>query len=96
VLAFAAQSGPRITPKGGVSFYANGYDKPGYQTVMGSDASQAGEMIFGNLIFGGVIGMIVDLATGADYEYGSSIFVTFSRDCPPVAQMLPSRGAPGV
>ncbi len=24
--AFAAQSGPRITPKGGVSFYANGYD----------------------------------------------------------------------
>ncbi len=26
VPAFAAQSGPRITPKGGVSFYANGYD----------------------------------------------------------------------
>jgi len=25
VPAFAAQSGPRITPKGGVSFYANGY-----------------------------------------------------------------------
>ncbi len=24
--AFAAQSGPRITPKGGVSFYANGYN----------------------------------------------------------------------
>ncbi len=45
VPAFAAQSGPRITPKGGVSFYANGYHaaaawaapfplslaKPGYQ-----------------------------------------------------------------
>jgi len=26
VPAFAAQSGPRITPKGGVSFYANGYE----------------------------------------------------------------------
>jgi len=27
VPAFAAQSGPRITPKGGVSFYANGYKR---------------------------------------------------------------------
>ncbi len=71
-------------------------DKPGYQTVMGSDASQAGGMIFGNLIFGSVIGVIVDLATGADYEYGSSIFVTFPPKLSPVAQMPPPSGAPGV
>jgi len=33
VPAFAAQSGPRITPKGGVSFYANGYHSPPFVSV---------------------------------------------------------------
>ncbi len=36
VPAFAAQSGPRITPKGGVSFYANGYDRAAPANVQSS------------------------------------------------------------
>ncbi len=69
--------------------------KLGYQSVMGSDASQPDGAIFGNLLFGGPIGLIVDLATGADYHYGSSIYVTFPAPLPPVALSAPLPNAPG-
>jgi hypothetical protein len=61
-------------------------EKPGYEPVAGSDVSQADGAIFGNILFGGLIGAAVDLATAAEYHYGSTIIVTFPEPRPRVAQ----------
>jgi hypothetical protein len=42
--------------------------------------------IFGNIVIGGLIGLLVDLGTGADHNYGSTITVTF----PPPERSLSS------
>jgi hypothetical protein len=52
-------------------------EKSGYPPVVGSDVSHADGAIYANILFGGLIGLLVNLATGADHYYGSTINVTF-------------------
>lgn len=44
-------------------------DKPGIPTGLATVKSSTKAMAFGNIIFGGVIGAGVDVATGAAYDY---------------------------
>ncbi len=61
-------------------------EKPGYQTIVGSDISRPDGAIFGNILIGGLIGLLVDLGTAADHNYGGTITVTF----PPPERSLSS------
>ncbi len=54
-------------------------DKADYQTMVGSVASASDGAIWGNMLFGGLIGLAVDWATSADYYYGSNVTVTFAK-----------------
>jgi hypothetical protein len=50
-------------------------DKDGYLTSIGELPSEFEGMTLGNVIFGGIIGVIVDVSTGASSEYPESINV---------------------
>lgn len=52
--------------------------KPGYTPVIGSDPSDLNGWIVGNVTLGPLlpIGVLVDLATGADETYGRNVLVT--------------------
>ena len=56
-------------------------EKPGYQPVMASNVAHSTFTVLGNIVFGWLIGVIVDELTGADYEYAS----TMNVDLPPTA-----------
>ncbi|MDJ0741683.1 MAG: hypothetical protein QNJ91_18400 [Gammaproteobacteria bacterium] len=50
--------------------------KPGY---LDSDAAQSAEFsgtVFGNILFGGLIGAAIDMGSGATHKYPDEIFVT--------------------
>ena len=49
--------------------------KPGYQSGVQTVASSTKGMAFGNIVFGGVIGAGVDMASGAAYDYPNLITV---------------------
>jgi hypothetical protein len=52
----------------------------GYQDSIGTLASTFQAMTFGNIIFGGIIGVGVDAATGAMHEYPPMVTITLVPD----------------
>lgn len=53
--------------------------KPGYTPVTGIDESHNQGWVFGNLLFGGLIGTVVDLSTSADAVYGENIQIKMQK-----------------
>jgi hypothetical protein len=51
-------------------------EKPGYENTAGEMASEFQAMTFGNILLGGVIGVVVDAASGAMMKYPESISFT--------------------
>lgn len=49
--------------------------KPGYVTTSVVDKSGVEPWIFGNLIFGGIIGIIIDASNGAQNKYDTPVLV---------------------
>ncbi len=70
--------------------------KDGYQTATVSRAPSFGGATFGNIIAGGVIGVVVDAASGANYSYPDDIRVDLAASpapaTPPMALQAPSNG----
>jgi hypothetical protein len=54
--------------------------KAGYKVAAGSLASEFQAWTFGNIILGGVIGIVVDAASGAMHEYPSMVTITLEPD----------------
>ena len=69
-------------------------EKDGKPAVMNTVASTTKAMAFGNIIFGGLIGVGVDVGTGAAYDYPDVI--TNPLDCgkPAAAAAAPTAAAP--
>lgn len=65
-------------------------DKPGYQLGVQVVQSHTKDMAFGNALFGGVIGVGVDVSTGAAYDYPQLITVPLA----PAPQASASAAAP--
>ena len=67
--------------------------KPGFQTATVTKPSSFGGATFGNIIAGGVIGVVVDAASGANYEYPGDIRLDMMADAapamPPIALQSP-------
>ncbi len=59
--------------------------KPGYQQARTSTSPKFVGTTFGNIVFGGLIGVAVDAATGANYEYPSEIKVELAPAPPATA-----------
>jgi hypothetical protein len=81
------QSGPQIVTTPGTVSLKKGADplpisctKECYVNGQSIIASQAEEMAAGNVIFGGVIGLGVDAASGALHKYPSQVTVAMSPD----------------
>lgn len=53
--------------------------KDGFTSMTGVDKSHNKGWIFGNIVFGGFIGTIVDLSTSADDVYGETIKVRLTK-----------------
>ena len=70
--------------------------KDGYQTATVSRAASFGGATFGNIIAGGVIGVVVDAASGANYSYPDDIRMDLAAipapAAPPVALQAPPGG----
>ena len=70
--------------------------KDGYQTATVSRAPSFGGATFGNLIAGGVIGVVVDAASGANYSYPDDIRMDLAANpapaVPPMALQAPPSG----
>ena len=73
--------------------------KSGFQTANVTRAPSFGVATLGNIIAGGVIGLVVDAASGASYDYPADIRLDLAADAasgsPPLASRQPSfdRGA---
>ena len=63
----------------------------GYQSATVAHASKFQAMTFGNILFGGLVGVIVDAATGADFEYPTYVRVDLK---PEAAAAAPVRRWP--
>ena len=63
--------------------------KPGYDTATASAGSSFNGYTFGNLIVGGAIGIVVDVATGANFDYPPMVDVAMN----PAAGSLPPTAA---
>lgn len=66
--------------------------KQGYETTAFVAPSSVNGWIFGNLLFGGLVGIIVDASTGAGSSYPDSVLVTL----PPSRQVAPAQPGPYV
>jgi len=66
--------------------------KEGFQTATVAHAPSFGGATFGNIIAGGVIGVVVDAASGANYTYPDDIRIEMAAvpTFPPMAQQVPS------
>ncbi len=62
--------------------------KPGFQTATVTKAPSFGGATFGNIIAGGVVGVVVDAASGANYEYPGDIRLELAADAPPALPPL--------
>ena len=60
-------------------------EKPGYQTATVSKSPNFGGATFANIIAGGVVGAVVDAASGANYTYPSEVHVSMAPIAPAVA-----------
>lgn len=56
--------------------------KPGFQTATVTRAPSFGGATFGNIIAGGVIGVVVDAASGANYSYPEDIRLDLAASAP--------------
>lgn len=54
--------------------------KDGYQDAIGAFSSDFQGMTFGNIVFGGLIGVAVDASSGAMHEYPASVTVAMAPD----------------
>lgn len=60
--------------------------KPDYDTATITQSAHFGAATFGNIIAGGVAGVIVDAASGANYTYPATMQIALSPSVPaPVA-----------
>ena len=62
--------------------------KPGYRTAQQADGSGVNGWVFGNLVIGGLVGVVIDLATGAAYHYGPNMMLALDGApgyAPPIA-----------
>lgn len=62
--------------------------KPGFQTATVTKTPSFGGATFGNIIAGGVIGVVVDAASGANYEYPGDIRLELAAETPPALPPL--------
>ena len=53
--------------------------KRGYHRGMNSTDSDVSGWVWGNILFGGIIGLAVDAGTGAMYEYPSNIYLNLDK-----------------
>ena len=70
--------------------------KPGYDTATARAGSSFNGYTFGNLIIGGAIGIVVDVATGANFDYPPLVDVAMNPtpgSMPPVAALTYPTGA---
>jgi hypothetical protein len=98
-----SNKGTWFTSTPGTVTVHRGYDalhvtcaKPGYEPGMETVASSTKGMAFGNILFGGVIGAGVDMASGAAYNYPNLITVPMVSAAPqvPVASAAPTATLP--
>ena len=68
--------------------------KPGFQTATVTKAPSFGAATFGNIIAGGVVGVVVDAASGANYEYPGDIRVDLAAEATPALPPLALAPAP--
>ena len=54
--------------------------KPGYQTAIRTLHSGVADSSFGNILVGGLIGVAIDSANGADNEYPGSVSIPLTPD----------------
>jgi hypothetical protein len=54
--------------------------KPGYQTAIRTLHSGVADSSFGNILAGGLIGVAIDSANGADNEYPASVSIPLMPD----------------
>jgi hypothetical protein len=59
---------------------AIGCRKQGYLEAAGDLASEFQAMTFGNILFGGIVGIVVDAASGAMHEYPAKVTITLIPD----------------
>jgi hypothetical protein len=59
--------------------------KDGYQDASGAFSSDFQDMTFGNILFGGFIGVAVDASSGAMHEYPASVTITMAPNSFPNA-----------
>lgn len=73
--------------------------KDGYQTATVARPPSFGAATFGNIIAGGVIGVVVDAASGANYTYPDDIRIDLAANpapaMPPMALQVPQGGPDG-
>ena len=53
--------------------------KKGYRPTFTQVSSKTKGMVFGNAVFGGLIGAGVDVADGAAYDYPNDIYVPMEK-----------------
>lgn len=61
--------------------------KAGTQTVQLTQPSKFTGVTFGNLIIGGLFGVVVDAATGANYRYDNQVLVMLPPSAGPMSPM---------
>lgn len=66
--------------------------KEGYQTATVAHAPSFGAATFGNLIAGGIVGVVVDAASGANYSYPDDIRMDLAANPAPAAPPVASGG----
>jgi hypothetical protein len=54
--------------------------KPGYQTAIRTLPSGVADSSFGNILAGGLIGVAIDSANGADNEYPASVSIPLTSE----------------
>jgi hypothetical protein len=66
-------------------------EKAGYEKTTDHFASTVSPWLFGNILIGGIIGIIVDLSDGAGFVYDDKLIVAMKKaePSPPAAQTPP-------
>jgi len=64
--------------------------------VVASQTAHFGGATFGNIIAGGIVGVVVDAASGANYSYNDDVRLDFAPTAPAVAQAAPVQLAPAI
>lgn len=69
--------------------------KDGYQTATTAHAPSFSGATFGNIIAGGVVGVVVDAASGANYSYPDDIRIDLAANPGLALPPMASEGSPG-